>query len=156
VENTRIPAILTILTILTGYCYIIAMTKKPRITYMNFSYLFWILLFVTYFWYDSWQCRVSLFQVILVPHSHTDPGWLKTFEQYFHSSTRNILNNMVSKLQQWPNMTFIWSEVSFLSLWWDRWLMDDHYNFALDFSRRKIKLICMQCWYWYIRPVLRY
>ncbi|XP_076230579.1 alpha-Mannosidase class II b isoform X2 [Nomia melanderi] len=59
------------------------------------------------------------FQVILVPHSHTDPGWLKTFEQYFHSSTRSILNNMVSKLQQWPNMTFIWSEVSFLSLWWE-------------------------------------
>ncbi|EGI57621.1 Alpha-mannosidase 2x [Acromyrmex echinatior] len=62
---------------------------------------------------------VCLFSVILVPHSHTDPGWLKTFEQYFHSSTRSILNNMVSKLQQWPNMTFIWSEVSFLSLWWD-------------------------------------
>lgn len=61
-----------------------------------------------------------LFQVILVPHSHTDPGWLKTFEQYFHSSTRGILNNMVTKLQQWPNMTFIWSEVSFLSLWWER------------------------------------
>ncbi|XP_078051460.1 alpha-mannosidase 2-like, partial [Augochlora pura] len=57
--------------------------------------------------------------VILVPHSHTDPGWLKTYEQYFHSSTRSILNNMVSKLQQWPNMTFIWSEVSFLSLWWE-------------------------------------
>ncbi|KAK0077655.1 hypothetical protein PV325_003624 [Microctonus aethiopoides] len=58
-------------------------------------------------------------QVILMPHSHTDPGWLKTFEQYFHSSTRSILNNMVTKLQQFPNMTFIWSEVSFLSLWWD-------------------------------------
>ncbi|CAD1474106.1 unnamed protein product [Heterotrigona itama] len=63
---------------------------------------------------------LSVLQVILVPHSHTDPGWLKTFEQYFHSSTRSILNNMVSKLQQWPNMTFIWSEVSFLSLWWER------------------------------------
>ncbi|CAB0031444.1 unnamed protein product, partial [Trichogramma brassicae] len=68
---------------------------------------------------DMYQSYSDYAQVILVPHSHTDPGWLKTFEQYFHSSTRSILNNMVTKLQQWPNMTFIWSEVSFLSLWWE-------------------------------------
>ncbi|XP_012288282.1 alpha-mannosidase 2x [Orussus abietinus] len=80
------------------------------------------------YWDDSFEARYAEMKkdptrpplkVILVPHSHTDPGWLKTFEQYFHSSTRGILNNMVSKLQQWPNMTFIWSEVSFLSLWWE-------------------------------------
>ncbi|XP_076235617.1 alpha-Mannosidase class II b [Calliopsis andreniformis] len=80
------------------------------------------------YWDDSFEARYAELRkdptrpplkVILVPHSHTDPGWLKTFEQYFHTSTRNILNNMVSKLQQLPNMTFIWSEVSFLSLWWE-------------------------------------
>ncbi|XP_033223814.1 alpha-mannosidase 2 [Belonocnema kinseyi] len=80
------------------------------------------------YWDDSFESRYAELKknperpplkVILVPHSHTDPGWLKTFEQYFHSTTREILNNMVTKLQQWPNMTFIWSEVSFLSLWWD-------------------------------------
>ncbi|XP_051175435.1 alpha-mannosidase 2 isoform X2 [Leptopilina boulardi] len=80
------------------------------------------------YWDDSFEARYAEqkknptrppLKVILVPHSHTDPGWLKTFEQYFHGTTRGILNNMVSKLQQWPNMTFIWSEVSFLSLWWE-------------------------------------
>ncbi|KAJ1528589.1 hypothetical protein ONE63_006991 [Megalurothrips usitatus] len=58
-------------------------------------------------------------QVILVPHSHNDPGWLLTYEGYFHFKTRNILNNMVSKLQALPNMTFIWTEVSFFSQWWE-------------------------------------
>ncbi|XP_011495983.1 PREDICTED: alpha-mannosidase 2 isoform X1 [Ceratosolen solmsi marchali] len=80
------------------------------------------------YWDDSFERRYTELKndpkrpplkVILVPHSHTDPGWLKTFEQYFHSATRSILNNMVTKLQQWQNMTFIWSEVSFLSLWWE-------------------------------------
>lgn len=60
-----------------------------------------------------------MFQVILIPHSHNDPGWLKTFEHYFHYESKQILNNMVAKLQQHPNLTFIWSEVSFLSAWWD-------------------------------------
>lgn len=54
-----------------------------------------------------------------MPHSHNDPGWLKTFEHYFHYESKQILNNMVAKLQQHPNLTFIWSEVSFLSAWWD-------------------------------------
>lgn len=54
-----------------------------------------------------------------MPHSHNDPGWLKTFEHYFHYSSRQIMNNMVAKLQQYKNLTFIWSEISFLNSWWE-------------------------------------
>ena len=57
--------------------------------------------------------------VILVPHSHSDPGWLKTIEHYFDDQTRPTLDNMVEKLMKYPNMTFIWAESVFLSLWWD-------------------------------------
>ena len=54
----------------------------------------------------DWLCRV-----IVMPHSHNDPGWLKTVEGYFATATRNILNNVVNKLTTYTNMTFIWSEV---------------------------------------------
>ncbi|XP_002074126.2 alpha-mannosidase 2 isoform X1 [Drosophila willistoni] len=59
-------------------------------------------------------------KVIVVPHSHNDPGWLKTFTNYFQSDSRQILNLLVTKMQEYKDMTFIWSEISFLQLWWDQ------------------------------------
>ncbi|XP_052106571.1 alpha-mannosidase 2-like isoform X1 [Mytilus californianus] len=62
--------------------------------------------------------------VILIPHSHNDAGWLRTLEEYYIYTTKKILNNMVIKLKQYPNMTFVWAESVFLSMWWNE-LEDD-------------------------------
>ena len=68
---------------------------------------------------DDWWWMCVFWQVIVLPHSHVDPGWLKTFEDYYAQSTRNILDNMINKLSQHKNMTFIWTEMSFFSMWWE-------------------------------------
>lgn len=59
-------------------------------------------------------------KVIVVPHSHNDPGWLRTFVNYFESDSKQILNEIVTKLQEFEDMTFIWSEISILQMWWDQ------------------------------------
>lgn len=59
-------------------------------------------------------------KVIITPHSHNDPGWLKTFVNYFQSDTKQILNLAVTKMPDFHNMSFIWSEISFLNLWWEQ------------------------------------
>ncbi|XP_058812600.1 alpha-mannosidase 2 [Topomyia yanbarensis] len=59
-------------------------------------------------------------KIVVVPHSHNDPGWLKTFVNYFQSDSRQILNLAVTKMPEYSNMSFIWSEISFMQMWWDQ------------------------------------
>jgi hypothetical protein len=56
---------------------------------------------------------LCLTTVHLIPHSHTDPGWKKSFEGY-STSTDHILGNTITILYGNPTYTFHWEVTSFL------------------------------------------
>ena len=56
-------------------------------------------------------------KVFFVPHSHNDVGWLLTPLDYYNSSSKHILSNMILLLESFPALKFCWAEVYFLQLW---------------------------------------
>ena len=66
--------------------------------------------------------------VHVCPHSHDDVGWLKTVDQYFDASARNIqmtnvkveLTSIVEALWDHPERKFSEVEMKFFKMWWEK------------------------------------
>jgi alpha-mannosidase II len=57
--------------------------------------------------------------VLLIPHSHTDPGWLKTVDEYYIENVRYILYNIVTELDRDPSRRFTWAETCYLKMFYE-------------------------------------
>ncbi|CAF0864430.1 unnamed protein product [Rotaria sordida] len=89
---------------------------------------------------SQWTSNNKL-KIILMPHSHCDPGWLNTYEQYFAYSARRILNTMITMLDKNSKYKFIWAEMSFLSLWWDQATYDQRQLLKKLLDNKQLEIV---------------
>ncbi|KAI6218357.1 Alpha-mannosidase [Aphelenchoides fujianensis] len=75
------------------------------------------------FWEAPFDVRLdeveppSRLEVIVVPHSHCDPGWKDTFEGYA-TTTNRILDAALAELEANADLRFIFAEIAFFGRWW--------------------------------------
>eukprot|EP00882_Tetradesmus_deserticola_P016150 GHRQ01017228.1.p1 GENE.GHRQ01017228.1~~GHRQ01017228.1.p1 ORF type:complete len:267 (+),score=89.03 GHRQ01017228.1:398-1198(+) len=68
----------------------------------------------------------SKLNIHLVPHTHDDSGWLKTFEQYYWGTRQDVqmagvqyvLSTVVQALLDNADRKFSYAEMSFFTRWW--------------------------------------
>lgn len=58
-------------------------------------------------------------RIFIVPHSHTDPGWIVTFEEYYRNDVFDILNNVFTELKMDSKKKFAWAETSYLRMFYE-------------------------------------
>lgn len=67
--------------------------------------------------YNMSQWDDKPLEVFLVPHSHQDPGWIFTIDEYFEKKTHAGLDATLEVLLRHPEARFIYAEMSFFSKW---------------------------------------
>jgi alpha-mannosidase II len=57
-------------------------------------------------------------KVIVLMHSHNDPGYRHPMEDYYNIRAKQVLSLAVEKLTKYEDLTFIWTDTCFLERWW--------------------------------------
>lgn len=91
--------------------------------------------------------------VHIVGHSHDDPGWLKTADQYYSGTNNTIYNaavhyifeSVIGELQKDSSRTFSMCEISFLSRWWDT-ITEDKKNVVRNLIQNKQLVVLNGGW----------
>jgi len=79
--------------------------------------------------------------VFVLPHSHNDPGWIKTFDAYFQTQTKHILTTVFNALMKDERRKFIWAEISYFEWWWKEQTLSVQEQMKTLVSERRFEFV---------------
>eukprot|EP00937_MAST-01D_sp_MAST-1D-sp2_P006928 g6928.t1 len=76
------------------------------------------------YWLTACAVAAGPVRVFFVPHSHEDPGWTQTIDEYYngydatHYGVKAIYDSVTAELAVHPHRRFLSVEMLFFSRWW--------------------------------------
>ena len=78
----------------------------------------------------------------IIPHTHLDPGWLKTPEEYYNEeSVGSIFSTVLTSLISNPDRTFIITEVYFFKIWYLKQSNTEKEKFKQLIKEKRIEFV---------------
>ena len=62
---------------------------------------------------------ISSLNIHVIPHSHMDPGWLRTYEEYYNQQVKKIFSNVYDQMMSNANRTFVFCEMINFERWYN-------------------------------------
>lgn len=79
-------------------------------------------------------------EVFIIAHSHCDPGWLMSYESYYRTRVKSILDSVLVHLRD-GDRKFNWSESSFLQRWYTDATESQRQEFKRYLEQGKIEIV---------------
>ena len=77
----------------------------------------------------------------IVPHSHTDAGWIETIDWYYNQKIVHIFKNIVEELDGDHSLKFIWADTNFLHQWFESQKSSTQEKFMSIVKRGQIEFV---------------
>ena len=101
---------------------------------MCFKYLILVFLYISNIFCDI--------NIHIIPHTHLDPGWLNTPEEYYsQKSIPGIFKTVFESLKNNQQRTFIINEIYYFKIWYESLSSGDKEDFKKLVSEKRIEFV---------------
>ena len=78
----------------------------------------------------------------IIPHTHLDPGWLKTPEEYYNDELiENIYNTMLNELTNTKTRTFVINEIYYFKIWYSNINEENKNKFKNLLKEKRVEFV---------------
>ena len=77
----------------------------------------------------------------IIPHSHTDAGWIEPIDWYYDNWVHNIFDNIVEEMYSNTEITFVWADTNYLHQWYESQKTEMQNRFQTIVKRGQLEFV---------------